>query len=52
MSDDPIVTEVRNTGNKIAENCGNDIKRFSDMLRNKEKEMEKQGWKFVSKKDL
>ncbi len=52
MNTDPIVEEVREAGKKISEECDNDIKKFADMLRLKEKELEKQGWKFVSKKDI
>jgi hypothetical protein len=52
MFEDPIVKEVRDAGKKLSEDCENDIHKFADMIRLKEKELEKQGWKFVSKKDI
>jgi hypothetical protein len=48
MWNDPIVDEVRKARRKIANECGNDIHKLAKMIREKEKERKKQGWKFVN----
>ena len=52
MWNDPIVEEVRKAGKKLSDKCDNDIHKFADMIRRYEKKREKEGWKFVSKKDI
>jgi hypothetical protein len=52
MWKDPIVEEVREAGKKLSEKCGNDVHEFAKMIRLAEKKREKEGWKFVSKKDI
>jgi hypothetical protein len=48
MWNDPIVEEVRKARREIANECGNDIHKLAKMIRKKEKERKKQGWKFVN----
>ena len=52
MWKDPIVAEVRKAGKKISDSCGNDVHKFAEMIRQFEKKREKEGWIFVSKKDI
>jgi hypothetical protein len=48
MWNDPIVDEVRKARREIAHECDNDIQKLAKMIKEKEKERKKQGWKFVS----
>lgn len=38
MWKDPIVEEIRNAGNRIVKEAGNDLHKFCEVLRHKEKE--------------
>lgn len=48
MWNDPIVDEVRKARKEIANECDNDIQKLAKMIKEKEKERKKQGWKFVT----
>lgn len=52
MWNDPIVEEVRKAGKKLSDICDNDVHKFANMIRQCEKKREKEGWIFVSKKDI
>ncbi|MBN2534927.1 MAG: hypothetical protein JXB88_18745 [Spirochaetales bacterium] len=52
MWNDPIVEEVRKAGKKLSDNCDNDIHEFAHTIRQYKKKRKKEGWKFVSKKDM
>ena len=47
---DPIVEEMRNAGRKIQEECGNDLHKYFEMLRESEKRHRKEGWKYADLK--
>lgn len=49
MMKDPIVEEMRNAGRKMQEECGNDLHKYFQMIRESEKRHKKEGWKFVDK---
>ncbi len=50
--EDPIVDEVRAAGRKLQEMCGNDVKKFSEMLSEKKQKRHKEGFKTVSFEEL
>lgn len=49
MWKDPIVEEVREAGAKLAQECGNDVHLFAEMLRNHQEEA---NWPIITSDDL